>query len=80
MKKIPEFHTDDEAEHFLETADLTEYDLSQFKPANFNFVKKSERLTMDIPAGLLSAVKASAAAQHIPYQQYIHQVLAQSLR
>ncbi len=29
-KKIPTFESDEEAERFVEEADLTEYDLSQF--------------------------------------------------
>ncbi|MCT7377754.1 BrnA antitoxin family protein [Chelativorans salis] len=34
-KKIPVFKTDEEVEAFIENADLTEYDLSQFKPLRF---------------------------------------------
>ncbi|MCE3249791.1 MAG: CopG antitoxin of type toxin-antitoxin system [Geminicoccaceae bacterium] len=36
----PTFKSDDEAERFVETADLTEYDLSQFRPVWFEFEKK----------------------------------------
>jgi len=31
-KKIPRFKTDEEVEAFIENADLSEYDLSEFKP------------------------------------------------
>jgi hypothetical protein len=44
-KKIPIFRTDEEAERFVAEADLTEYDLSQFKPVRFEFEKKAARLT-----------------------------------
>jgi hypothetical protein len=40
LKTIPTFRTDVEAEHFVDTADLTEYDLSGFKPPRFEFEKK----------------------------------------
>ena len=36
-KKIPVFKTDMEAEAFVETADLSEYDFSQFKAVRFEF-------------------------------------------
>ena len=32
-KRFPTFHSDEEAKRFVETADLTECDLSQFLPA-----------------------------------------------
>lgn len=80
MKKIPIFKTDEEAERFLETADLSEYDLSQFKPAHFEWAPKTERITMRLPRDLLATIKASAAEKHIPYQRYIRQLIEQSLR
>ncbi len=40
-KQIPVFLTDEEAERLVQAADLTEFDLSQFKAANFEFEKKS---------------------------------------
>ncbi|MGQ0559493.1 MAG: CopG family antitoxin [Sphingosinicella sp.] len=36
-KKIPRFRSDAEAERFVETADFSEYDLSGFRPAAFEF-------------------------------------------
>jgi hypothetical protein len=35
LKPLPVLMSDEEAEHFVENADLTEYDLSQFKPMHF---------------------------------------------
>ena len=40
-KKIPTFKTDDEAERFVDTADLSEYDLSGLTPVRFEFEKKT---------------------------------------
>lgn len=74
-KKIPSFASDEEAERFVETADLAEYDLSQFKPARFEFSRKDTRVNMRVPAPLLDAVKARAAARGMPYQRFIREAL-----
>ncbi|MCT8989795.1 BrnA antitoxin family protein [Chelativorans sp. SCAU2101] len=41
-KKIPRFKTDEEVEAFIENADLSEYDLSEFKPFRFDFAKEKD--------------------------------------
>ena len=51
-KKIPTFKTDAEAERFVATADLTEYDLSGARPMRFEFEKKGEQLNMRVPKSL----------------------------
>ena len=79
LKKIPTFKTDKEAEDFVDHADLTEYDLSGFKPAKFEFMPKSERVNMRFPTELLDAVRAKAAAQGIPYQRFIRAVLEEAV-
>jgi predicted DNA binding CopG/RHH family protein len=79
-KKLPVLTSDEEAERFVETADLTEYDLSGFKPANLEFGPKSERVNMRLPKALLDSVKARAAAEDMPYQRYIRRALEESLR
>ena len=78
-KKIPVFRTDKEAERFVDEADLTEYDLSQFKPVRFEFEKKAARVNMRLPEALLNAVKARAQARGIPYQRFIREALEQAL-
>ena len=74
-KKLPTLRSDEEAEAFLDSADLAEYDLSEMKPAKFEYLKKSAKLNMRLPERLLAAIKAKADAQGIPYQRYIRQVL-----
>jgi predicted DNA binding CopG/RHH family protein len=74
-KKIPTFSTDEEAEAFVESADLSEYDLSQFKPVRFEFDRKTARVNMRLPEPLLSAVKERAKARGIPYQRFIREAL-----
>ena len=62
-KKIPTFKTDAEAEHFVATADLTQYHLSGARPVRFEFEKKNDQLNMRVPKSLLDAVKARAKAR-----------------
>jgi len=75
LKKIPSFSTDEEAEDFVDNADLTQYDLSDFKPVRFNLVKKNVALNMRLPAPLLDAVKAKASAKGVPYARYVRMLL-----
>lgn len=77
--KIPSFHTIEDAERFVETADLSEFDLSDFKPMHFEFEPKSKTLNMRVPESLLDALKAKAKAKGIPYTRYVRQVLEQSI-
>ena len=74
-KKLPTLSSDEEAEAFLDSADLSEYDLSEMKPIKFEYLRKSAKLNMRLPESLLAAIKAKADAQGIPYQRYIRQVL-----
>jgi predicted DNA binding CopG/RHH family protein len=74
-KTIPIFKTDEEAEKFIDTADLSEYDLSGFKLAGFEFEAKDTQINMRLPASLLRAVRETARARGIPYQRFIRQTL-----
>jgi predicted DNA binding CopG/RHH family protein len=76
LKKIPKLKTDAEAARFVATADLTAFDLSGFRPAQFEFEKKAARVNMRLPAPLLAAVKAAAKKRGIPYQRFIREALA----
>ncbi len=79
LKPLPVLMSDEEAEHFLETADLTEYDLSQFKPMHFELQPKSERVNMRLPKTLLDAARARAKEEGIPYQRFIRRALEMAL-
>ena len=63
-KKIPTFKTDKEAERFVDTADLSKYDLSGLKPVKFEFEKKSAQLNMRVPEALLEAVETFCSARN----------------
>ncbi len=75
LKKLPVLKTDEEAERFVDEADLAEYDLSGFKPTRFEFEKKTARVNMRLPEPLLDAVKRRASARGIPYQRFIREAL-----
>lgn len=74
-KQMPSLRNDAEAEEFVEQADLSEYDLSGFKPMRFEIEPKAAALNMRIPVGLLEAVKAKAKAKGIPYTRYVRMLL-----
>ena len=78
-KKIPTFKTDAEAERFVDTADLSKYDLSDLKPARFGFDQKSVQLNMRVPQALLDAVKRRSAMRGIPYTRFIRESLEWAL-
>jgi predicted DNA binding CopG/RHH family protein len=78
-QQIPTFKTDEEAEHFVETADLSEYDLSGAKPVQFEFEKKDARVNMRLPQTLLTALKEQAKQRGIPYQRLIREALEQAV-
>jgi predicted DNA binding CopG/RHH family protein len=74
-KQMPSLRNDAEAEEFVEQADLSQYDLSGFKPMRFEIEPKAAALNMRIPVGLLEAVKAKAKAKGIPYTRYVRMLL-----
>ena len=81
MKKpLPELKTDEEAEEFVATSDLTQYDLSGMRMVRFEFQPKSERVNMRLPRPLLDAVKQAAAKAGVPYQRFIRQALESALQ
>lgn len=79
LKTIPHFKTDEEVERFVEEADLSEYDLSGFKPVHFEFRQKDAQLNMRVPAGLLEQVKARAKRLGIPYTRLIRQLMERAV-
>ena len=78
-KKIPTFKSDAEAERFVATADLSQYDLSGLKPVRFEFEKKTAQLNMRVPQGLLDAVKQRSAVRGIPYTRFIREAVESAL-
>ena len=79
LKKMPPLRSDAAAERFVATADLTEYDLSGFKPMRFEIEPKSAALNMRLPLSLLDAVKAEAHSRGIPYTRYVRMLLEKAV-
>ena len=79
MKKtIPSFKTDEEAERFVETADLSEYDLSgQF--VKFELKPKDKTVSLRLPEALLNEVRARAQRAGIPYHRYIRMAVERAV-
>lgn len=80
LKPMPSLRSDEDAEKFVATADLTQYDLSGFKPMRFEVAKKEAALNMRLPAVLMDAVRARAKAKGIPYARYVRMVLEADLQ
>jgi predicted DNA binding CopG/RHH family protein len=74
-RKLPELRSDEAAEAFVAESDLSQYDLSDMRPVQFEFERKSERVNMRLPRALLDAVRASAEKAGMPYQRFIRQAL-----
>jgi predicted DNA binding CopG/RHH family protein len=79
-KRLPTFASDEEAERFVDTADLTEYDLSRFRPMRFEIEPKAAQLNMRLPQPLLDAVKEQARRRGIPYTRFVREALELALR
>lgn len=79
LKKFPVFKTDEEAERFVDEADLSEYDFSNFEPMHLEFKPKSATVSMRMPQELLDALKARALSEGLPYQRFIRQTLERAL-
>jgi predicted DNA binding CopG/RHH family protein len=80
MKKtIPTFKTDQEAEDFVATADLTEYDLSGGQVVRFELRPKDKTVNLRLPGALLNAVRHQAEKAGIPYQRYIRMALERAV-
>ncbi len=81
MKRpIPTFRTDKEAEDFVETADLSEYDLTGGQDVRFELKRKDKPITLRLPSELLDAVRARAERAGMPYQRFIRMALERALQ
>ncbi|MFO1116936.1 MAG: BrnA antitoxin family protein [Beijerinckiaceae bacterium] len=78
-KKLPELASDAEAESFVETADLSEYDLSAMKAMRFELRRKDRSVSLRLPEQLLEAVRSRAAREGIPYQRFMRQAIERAL-
>lgn len=78
-KKFPDLKSDEEAEDWLQSADLTRYDLSDMKKVRFELAPKDASISLRLPAGLLATLRARAAEAKMPTQRFIRVLLETSL-
>jgi predicted DNA binding CopG/RHH family protein len=79
-KKFPDFKTDAEAEDFVESADLSEYDLSDMTPMRFELRRKDKSVSLRLPEKLLEAVREHARRAGMPYQRFIRLAIERALQ
>ena len=74
-KKLPHLKTDAEAVNFIDTADLSEYDLGGTWLSFPEFIKqieaarKTKAISLRLPVELLEAIRRKAAEAGVPYQR-----------
>ena len=79
-KKFPDFKTDEEAEAFVASADLSEYDISDMTPMRFELRKKDRAVSLRLPEKLYQSVKERARSVGIPYQRFIRMAIESALQ
>jgi predicted DNA binding CopG/RHH family protein len=78
-KQFPDFASDAEAERFVDTADLAEFDFSDMKPVRFELRPKDKTVSLRLPEQLLEEVRARAQRAGIPYQRFMRMAIEQAL-
>ncbi len=78
-KKVPELTTDAEAEAFVATADLSQYDLSDMVPVRFELRRKDKSVSLRLPEQLLDAVRRRAKQAGMPYQRFNRAAIERAL-
>lgn len=82
LKKLPLHLTDEDAERFVDEADLSEYDLSGGVPFDkfFEMKKKDSSIHLRLPQSQLVALKEAAKKQGVPYTRLIRHFIDQGIR
>jgi predicted DNA binding CopG/RHH family protein len=78
-KRFPNLKSDEEADAWLESAHLTEYDLSGMKKVRFELARKDASISLRLPAALLATLKAQAAKANMPTQRLIRMMIEAQL-
>jgi len=78
-KKFPDFKSDAEAEAFVASADLADYDFSDMAPMRFELRRKDKSISLRLPEKLLEEVRDRAQRAGMPYQRFIRMALERAL-
>jgi predicted DNA binding CopG/RHH family protein len=79
-KPFPDLKSDEDADAWLQGADLTEYDLSGMKKVRFELARKDASISLRLPAALLATLRAQAAKANMPTQRLIRMMIEAQLR
>jgi predicted DNA binding CopG/RHH family protein len=79
MKKMPTFKSDRAAAAFVDTAYLSQYDLSGAQLVRFEIKRKDKSINLRLSEELFDAVRERAARAGLPYQRFIRLTLEQAL-
>ena len=84
LKPFPSFSSDKEAEDFVDNADLTDYEIPNFRTfpdilADLNSGRENKTITLRMPTALLTMLKDTAKKQGIPYQHFLRLMLAKGM-
>jgi predicted DNA binding CopG/RHH family protein len=71
--------SDDEADAWLQGADLTEYDLTEMKKVRFELARKDASISLRLPTALLATLRAEATKANIPTQRLIRMLIEAQL-
>jgi predicted DNA binding CopG/RHH family protein len=78
-KKFPDLKSDDEADRWLQRADLTDYDLTEMRKVRFELARKDASISLRLPAALLATLRAEAAKANMPTQRLIRMLIEAQL-
>lgn len=78
-KKLPDLRTDAEAETFVSTADLSEYDLSTMVPIRFTLKPSSVPVSVELPKHLVDEARSKADRAGIPFQDFIQSAIERAI-
>ncbi len=80
MKKtFPDFQSDEEAERFVASADLSDYDFSDMVSVRFELKRKDKTVSLRLPEQLLDEVRHRAASAGMPYQRFMRLAIERAL-
>ena len=79
LKSLPVLLSDADAEEFIATSDLTNFDLSGGRIMNFEFEEKDSQLSLRMPTSLLDALKSKAKLKKVPYTRYIRMLIERDI-
>ena len=78
-KPFPVFQSDEEAERFVDEADLSKYDFSDFKAVRFTFADGGGHVDLEMPKAKIDAVDDAAQKRGISRDDFIRQAIDKAL-